>query len=236
MISRGHNVCGAAIGALITKRSVVEALCLCGIGSIACALAVLRRFPHLRGYLYCCHSRTHASGTESQLSRRQQRSQVRDLEIEEVLSAPRSPWQRAYVERVIGMIRRECLDDMIVFGETSLRRNLRSYFDYYHESSTHLSLSKDAPHPRPVQPAKLGQAIAIPQVFGLHHRYERRAAFMTIGGHHNRITKQIQRIHGFCIRSNTAIVEPYRLPHPLFAERINVPQAPGLDRRGKGEI
>ena len=102
--------------------------------------------------------------------------QVKELGIEEVLSAPRSPWQRAYVERVIGTIRRECLDHLIVFGETSLRRNLRSYFDYYHGSRTHLSLSKDAPDFRPVHPAKMGNVIAIPQVGGLHHRYERRAA------------------------------------------------------------
>jgi transposase InsO family protein len=102
--------------------------------------------------------------------------QVRALGIEEVLSAPRSPWQRAYVERVIGTIRRECLDHMIVFGEDSLRRTLRSYFDYYHGSRTHLSLSKDAPDSRPVHPAKPGQVIAIPQVGGLHHRYEPRAA------------------------------------------------------------
>jgi hypothetical protein len=64
----------------------------------------------------------------------------------QVLSAPRSLWQRAYVERVIGTIRRECLDHMIVFGETSFGRNLHLYFDYYHESRTHLSLSKGAPH------------------------------------------------------------------------------------------
>jgi transposase InsO family protein len=102
--------------------------------------------------------------------------QVNALGIEEVLSAPRSPWQRAYVERVIGTIRRECLDHLIVFGETSLRRSLRSYFDYYHGSRTHLSLSKDAPDSRPVHPAHLGNVIAIPQVGGLHHRFERRAA------------------------------------------------------------
>jgi putative transposase len=102
--------------------------------------------------------------------------QVKALGIEEVLSAPRSPWQRAYVERVIGTIRRECLDHLIVFGETSLRRNLRSYFDYYHGSRTHLSRSKDAPDSRPVHPAKMGNVIAIPQVGGLHHRYERRVA------------------------------------------------------------
>lgn len=101
--------------------------------------------------------------------------QVRDLGIQEVLSAPRSPWQRAYVERAIGTIRRECLDHLIVFGEASLRRTLRLYFDYYH-ARTHLALGKDAPEPRPVQPPELGGVVAIPQVGGLHHRYERRAA------------------------------------------------------------
>lgn len=69
--------------------------------------------------------------------------------IEEVLSAPHSPWQRAYVERVIGSIRRECLDHVIVFDEASLRRTLATYFDYYHRSRTHLALRKDAPEPRP---------------------------------------------------------------------------------------
>jgi len=64
--------------------------------------------------------------------------------IREVLSTPRSPWQRAYVERVIGSIRRECLDHVIVFQESSLRRTLHSYFDYYHRSRTHLSLGKDS--------------------------------------------------------------------------------------------
>ena len=96
--------------------------------------------------------------------------------IQEVLSAPRSPWQRAYVERVIGTIRRECLDHVIVFNEASLHRHVASFVRYYHESRTHLSLDKDAPEPRPVQPPKRGRIVAIPQVGGLHHRYERRAA------------------------------------------------------------
>jgi transposase InsO family protein len=104
------------------------------------------------------------------------RAQVRDMGIHEVLSTPRSPWQRAYVERVIGSIRRECLDHVIVFHENSLRRTLNSYFDYYHRSRTHLSLGKDSPEPRPIQPPELGQVVALPQVGGLHHRYERRAA------------------------------------------------------------
>jgi putative transposase len=96
--------------------------------------------------------------------------------MEEVLSTPRSPWQRAYVERVIGSIRRECLDHVIVFDENSLRRTLASYFDYYHRSRTHLSLRKDSPEPRPVQLPGIGPVVAVPQVGGLHHRYERRAA------------------------------------------------------------
>ena len=102
--------------------------------------------------------------------------QVHDMGIEEVLSTPRSPWQRAYVERLIGSIRRECLDHVIVFDEGSLRRTLARYFNYYHRSRTHLSLGKDSPEPRPVQPPGIGPIVAVPQVGGLHHRYERRAA------------------------------------------------------------
>jgi putative transposase len=104
------------------------------------------------------------------------RGQVRDMGIHEVLSTPRSPWQRAYVERLIGSVRRECLDHVIVFHETSLRRILGSYVDYYHRSRTHLSLSKDSPEPRSIQPPDMGSVVAVSQVGGLHHRYERRAA------------------------------------------------------------
>jgi transposase InsO family protein len=93
-----------------------------------------------------------------------------------VLSAPRSPWQRAYIERVIGSIRRECLDLVIVFNEGSLYRHVQSFMDYYYESRTHLSLEKDTPGSRPVQTPESGRVIALPQVGGLHHRYERRAA------------------------------------------------------------
>jgi transposase InsO family protein len=96
--------------------------------------------------------------------------------ITEVVTAPRSPWQNAYVERVIGSIRRECLDHVIVINESHLRRVLFSYVDYYHRSRTHLSLDKDCPDARPIRPPNGGKVIAIPQVGGLHHRYERLAA------------------------------------------------------------
>src|SRR3974377_19483 len=104
------------------------------------------------------------------------REQVRDMGIVEVLSAPRSPWQRAYVERVIGSIRRECLDHVIVFNEGSLYRHVKSFVDYYRERRTHLWLEKDTPGRRPVQMPSCGRVIALPQVGGLHHRYERRVA------------------------------------------------------------
>ena len=102
--------------------------------------------------------------------------QVQAMGIEEVLSTPRSPWQRAYVERLIGTIRRECLDHLIVLNEKCLRRHLQSFVEYYHRSRTHLSLEKDTPESRPIQPRSAGPIIAIPEVGGLHHRYERRAA------------------------------------------------------------
>lgn len=104
------------------------------------------------------------------------RKEVTAMGIQEVLSTPRSPWQRAYVERVIGTMRRECLDHVIVLNEASLRRHLKLFMAYYHESRTHLSLAKDAPESRPVQGPNVGGIVAIPQLGGLHHRYERRAA------------------------------------------------------------
>jgi putative transposase len=102
------------------------------------------------------------------------REQVAVMNIKEVLGTPRSPWQRACVERVIGSIRRECLDHVIILDEEGLRRVLSLYFRYYHRSRLHLSLDKDSPDPRPAQ--SVGKIIAIPEVGGLHHRYERRAA------------------------------------------------------------
>jgi putative transposase len=96
--------------------------------------------------------------------------------IEEVLTAPRSPWQNPFVERLVGSIRRECLDQVIVWNERSLRRTLQSYFAYYQRSRTHLALGKDSPESRAVEAPERGCVVAIPQVGGLHHRYQRRTA------------------------------------------------------------
>jgi transposase InsO family protein len=104
------------------------------------------------------------------------RDRVRAMGINEVITAPRSPWQNAYVERIIGSIRRECIDHVVILDEAHLRRVLSAYFQYYHRARTHLSLDKDCPQPRSISPPAAGMIIALPEVGGLHHRYERRAA------------------------------------------------------------
>lgn len=96
--------------------------------------------------------------------------------IEEVLIAPQSPWQNPYVERLIGSIRRECLDQVIILHERHLQHLLTSYLVYYHRWRTHLSLAMDCPVPRSIAPPACGQVIAVPEVGGLHHHYERQAA------------------------------------------------------------
>jgi hypothetical protein len=101
---------------------------------------------------------------------------VATMEVTEVVTAPSSPWQNTHVERVIGSIRRECLDHVVIFNERHLRRVLSSYVDYYQRTRTHLSLDKNCPDPRPIQPRRIGRVVAIPQVGGLHHRNERLAA------------------------------------------------------------
>jgi putative transposase len=104
------------------------------------------------------------------------RRRVDSMGIEQVLTASRSPWQNPHAERLVGAVRRECLDHVIVLGEPHLRRILKSYFAYYHRSRTHLSLGREAPEPRPVHPPSMGKVVALPEVGGLHHRYERIAA------------------------------------------------------------
>ena len=104
------------------------------------------------------------------------RDRVKGLDIEQVVIAPHSPWQNPYVERVIGTLRRECLDHVVVLGESHLRYIVRRFLSYYHGARTHLALNKDAPETRAVQPPEMGRVIEIPEVGGLHHRYERRAA------------------------------------------------------------
>jgi len=102
-------------------------------------------------------------------------TRVAHMGIEEVKIAPRSPWQNPYAERLIGSIRRDALNHVIVLHEQRLHRVLRSYIDYYHRWRVHRSLDMDAPASRAVQPPELGSVRKLPEVGGLHHPYERQA-------------------------------------------------------------
>jgi transposase InsO family protein len=99
-------------------------------------------------------------------SRRVMAMGIRDRPI-----SPGSPWQNGHMERLVGTVRRECLDRVLIFGEAHLRQILISYASYYNESRTHLSLHKDAPLHRAVQ--RSGTIITMPVLGGLHHRYVR---------------------------------------------------------------
>ncbi len=101
---------------------------------------------------------------------------VESMGIKHVLISARSPWQNPYVERMIGSIRRDCLDHTIIFNEKHLRRVLKEYIRYYNEDRTHLGLEKDCPNTRPVLPPEFGSISSEQMVGGLHHRYFRQAA------------------------------------------------------------
>ncbi len=132
------------------------------------AQQIIEAFPYYEAPRFLIRDRDGIYGVDF-------RQRVKHMGIEDVVTAPRSPWQNSYVERLIGSIRRECIDHVIVLNEAHLRRVLSSYFAYYHEARTHLSLDRNAPVPRRVEHPSEGEVIAIPQVGGLHHRYRRAA-------------------------------------------------------------
>ena len=131
-------------------------------------LQVVEAFPWEEAPRYLLHDRDKVYGTEF-------RRRVRSLAIEEVLTAPRSPWQNPYVERLIGSIRRECINHFIVYNDCHLKRLLRSYLAYYHTARTHLALEKQCPHRRPIEHPSQGRIIAFSHLGGLHHEYRRAA-------------------------------------------------------------
>jgi putative transposase len=104
------------------------------------------------------------------------RHRVTSMGTAEVVTAARSPWQSPYVERMIGSIRRECLDNVVVLSDSHLRRILTDYLSHYHSWRCHRSLDMDCPEPRPVQPPEVGQVVEIVEAGGLYRHYERRAA------------------------------------------------------------
>jgi len=100
-------------------------------------------------------------------------ARIRNMGIREVICAPQSPWQNPYAERVIGSIRRECLNFMIILNENHVKRILKDYFSYYNHWRGHQSLGGNAPNPREIEPPEKGKIISIPHVGGLHHVYRR---------------------------------------------------------------
>jgi putative transposase len=133
------------------------------------AQQVIEAFPWDEAPRYLLRDRDRIYGTAFQ-------QRVQHLGIEEVVIAPRSPWQNPYVERLIGSIRRECLDHVIVLHERHLMRLLTEYFQYYHYWRTHRGLTMDCLVPRPVQRSEVGSIREVPDVGGLQHHDERRAA------------------------------------------------------------
>jgi transposase InsO family protein len=131
------------------------------------AQQIVEAFANREPARYLIRDRDSTYGNEVRL-------RIASLGIEEVLTAPRSPWQNPYAERLIRSIRRECLNHFMVLNATHLKRTLAFYFRYYHGSRTHLALDKQCPFPRSV--SSTGRVVKIPQVGGLHHRYERVAA------------------------------------------------------------
>jgi putative transposase len=101
---------------------------------------------------------------------------AKGMGVEEVLTAPQSPWQNPFAERLIGSIRRECLNHVLILGERHLRRVLTCYLVYYHQARTHLALDKHAADVRPIELPTAGKIVQRPEVGGLHHRYLRQAA------------------------------------------------------------
>ncbi len=132
------------------------------------AQQIVEAFPEESAPRFLIRDRDGIYGLEFQ-------TRVANMGIKEVVTAAKSPWQNPFVERIVGSIRRECLNHVIVLSERHLVRILTSYFEYYHESRTHLSLDRNSPAPREIEPPERGKVIAIPQVGGLHHRYRRAA-------------------------------------------------------------
>jgi putative transposase len=115
---------------------------------------IIRAFPGGSEPRYLLRDRDSIYGQEF-------RERIRAIGIEEILTAPRSPWQNPFCERLIGSVRQDCLNHVIILGESHLRRILARYFRYYHKYRTHLSLAKDAPESRAIQEAELGKVIEI---------------------------------------------------------------------------
>jgi transposase InsO family protein len=148
------------------NRKIVHFNITCNPTSLWTAQQILEAFPYDGSPKYLIRDRDAIYGHIFQ-------KKVKNMGIKEVVTAAKSPWQNPYVERLIGSIRRECLDHVIIFNQKHLHKILTSYREYYLNARTHLSLVKNSPVPRKIEPKSNGKVIAIKQVGGLHHLYKR---------------------------------------------------------------
>ncbi len=132
------------------------------------AQQIVEAFPFDESPRYLLRDRDNIYGAHFQ-------QRVRNMGIEEVVIAPQSPWQNPYVERMIGTLRRELFDRVIVLNEAHLRRLMASYLEYYNTVRPHLSLERNAPVPRPIQEPGKGKVVSTPHVGGLYQGYRRAA-------------------------------------------------------------
>jgi putative transposase len=132
------------------------------------AQQIVHAFPDETGPAYLLRDRDAIYGADFQ-------RRIERMGIRQVVIAPRAPWQNPFAERVIGSIRRECLDLVIVLSERHLRRVLRTYLAYYNVTRPHQSLANDSPRRREVQSGPCEHIVSVPEVGGLHHRYRHAA-------------------------------------------------------------
>jgi transposase InsO family protein len=139
------------------------------------------------------------------------RRRVEGIGIDEVLTAPQSPWQNPYAERLVGSLRRECLNHVIVLGEPHLYRILKSYFAYYHGPRTHLSLRKDAPDTRTVHLPSMGEVVELPEI-GAHSRFD--GNFVSADDHRRHLLDLAeQRVHRARFKTATRARAKWRMFH-----------------------
>jgi putative transposase len=162
------NILCVFVVLLHNRRQVVHFNATAHPSALWTAQQIIEAFPEETAPRFLLRDRDSIYGEEF-------RSRVGRMGIEEVITTARSPWQNPYAERLIGSIRRECLDHLILFNERQLRRILREYFAYNNEVRPHQTLEMNAPVAREVEPPAKGDIISLPQVGGLHHRYLRAA-------------------------------------------------------------
>ena len=145
-----------------SDRKILHFNITCNPSAIWTAQQIIEAFPFDTCLRFLLRDRDHIYGEYF-------RKRIKHMGMDEVLIAPRSPWQNPYVERVIGSIRRECLAHFIILGKNHLCRILREYVEYYNKVRPHLSLNRNAPLPREVETSEKGKVVLLPSTVVILH-------------------------------------------------------------------